>query len=93
MAAYDSTRFRFDEDEFHEEASRRTRPTAARITTRGGDIEMADRAGEKHALPAPLGCYRRASLRRVERRVSFNPGEEAFEEDGLDEEAQESVVR
>ena len=55
---------------------------------------MADRAGEKHALPAPLGClYRRASLRRVERRVSFNPGDEEFEEDGLDEEAQESVVR
>lgn len=54
---------------------------------------MADQAGEKHALPAPLGCYRRASLRRVERRVSFNPGEEEFEEDRLDEEAQESVVR
>ena len=92
-----TTRFRFDEDEFREGASRQTRPTAVRSTTRGGDIEMADRPGEARVARAPrmLSAREFADEPRYRpmRRVSFNPGEEEFEDVGLDDEAQESVVR
>ena len=86
-----TTRFRFDEDEFREGASRQTRPTAVRS---GGDIEMADRPRVTRA-PRMLSAREFADEPRYRpmRRVSFNPGEEEFEDVGLDDEAQESVVR
>ena len=81
-----TTRFRFDEDEFREGASRQTRPTAVRS---GGDIEMADRPGEARVARAPrmLSAREFADEPRYRpmRRVSFNPGEEEFEDVGLEQ--------
>ena len=58
---------------------------------------MADRPGEARVARAPrmLSAREFADEPRYRpmRRVSFNPGEEEFEDVGLDDEAQESVVR